>query len=130
MTETKSEKKPELIRPLAHLRGEEPPAPDWFKKAIATPSEEGAVMVGTSNILPDTVDLTGSWTEGQGYGAGGRVVGCSYGWGGAAGTAAMVDFKRGLRAQLFTQYMPSEAYPIQGKFSELVEADLAAHYGV
>ncbi len=91
---------------------------------------EGAVMVGTSNILPDTVDLTGSWTEGQGYGAGGRVVGCSYGWGGAAGTAAMVDFKRGLRAQLFTQYMPSEAYPIQGKFSELVEADLAAHYGV
>jgi len=90
---------------------------------------EGAVMVGTSNILPDTVDLTGSWTEGQGYGAGGRVVGCAYGWGGAAGTAAMVDFKRELRAQLFTQYMPSEAYPIQGKFTELVEADLAPKFG-
>jgi len=91
---------------------------------------EGAVMVGTSNILPDTVDLTGSWTEGQGYGAGGRVVGCTYGWGGAAGTAAMVDFKRDLRAQLFTQYMPSEAYPAQAKFYELLEADLAAKYGV
>jgi len=91
---------------------------------------EGAVMVGTSNILPDTVDLTGSWTEGLGYGAVGRVVGCTYGWGGAAGTAAMVDFKRDLRAQLFTQYMPSEAYPAQAKFYELLEADLAAKYGV
>ena len=58
------------------------------------------------------------------------MVGCTYGWGGAAGTAAMVDFKRDLRAQLFTQYMPSEAYPAQAKFYELLEADLAAKYGV
>ena len=90
---------------------------------------ELAVRVGTSNILPDTVDISGSWVEGQGFGAGGRVVGRAFGWGGAAGTAAFVDFDRGLRAQLFTQYMPSEAYPIQGNFPELVQADLAANAG-
>lgn len=90
---------------------------------------EAAVNVGTSNILPDTVDTTGSWAEGQGFGAGGRVVGRSYGWGGAAGTAAFVDFEHGLRGQLFTQYMPSEAYPIQATFSELVQADLAKAHG-
>ena len=87
---------------------------------------EAAVNVGTSNILPSTVDLTGSWIAGQGYGAAGRVVGKSYGWGGAAGTAAFVDFEHGLRAQLFTQYMPSDAYPIQGSFPDYVRKDLAA----
>ena len=87
---------------------------------------EAAVNVGTSNLLPSTVDLTGSWMEGQGFGAAGRVVGKSYGWGGAAGTAAFVDFEHGLRAQLFTQYMPSEAYPIQGSFPDYVRKDLAA----
>ena len=88
--------------------------------------DEAAVRVGTGNILPATVDVSGSWIEGQGFGAGGRVNGRAFGWGGAAGTAAFVDLERGLRAQLFTQYMPSEAYPIQGKFPELVAADLAA----
>ena len=87
---------------------------------------EAAVRIGTSNILPDTVDLTGCWTEGQGFGAAGRVIGRSYGWGGAAGTAAFVDYEHGLRAGFFTQYMPSEAYPIQGEFPELVRKDLAA----
>ncbi len=87
---------------------------------------EAAVNVGTSNILPDTVDVTGSWVEGQGFGAGGRVVGKAFGWGGAAGTAAFVDFASGLRAGFFTQYMPSEAYPIQGEFPDLVAKDLAA----
>ena len=38
------------IRPLAHLGGEKPPAPEWFEKAIATPSQEGAVMVGGARI--------------------------------------------------------------------------------
>ena len=87
---------------------------------------EAAVRIGTSNILPKTVDLTGSWVEGQGFGAGGRVVDKAYGWGGAAGTAAFVDFASGLRAGFFTQYMPSEAYPIQGEFPDLVRKDLAA----
>jgi len=87
---------------------------------------EAAVRIGTSDILPKTVDLTGSWVEGQGFGAGGRVVGRAYGWGGAAGTAAFADFETGLRAGFFTQYMPSEAYPIQGEFPDLVRKDLAA----
>ena len=87
---------------------------------------EAAVNIGTSNILPDTVDLSGSWVEGQGFGAGGRVVDKAFGWGGAAGTAAFVDFASGLRAGFFAQYMPSEAYPIQGEFPDLVRKDLAA----
>ena len=90
---------------------------------------ELAVRVGTSNILPKTVSLEGSWIAGQGFGAGGRVTGSSYGWGGAAGTAAFVDFDSGLRAGLFTQYMPSETYSIQRTFPELVIKDLAAMKG-
>jgi CubicO group peptidase (beta-lactamase class C family) len=87
---------------------------------------ELAVRVGTSNILPATADLTGTWVEGQGFGAGGRVVDKAFGWGGAAATAAFVDFKTGLRAGFFTQYMPSDAYAIQGEFPDLVAKDLAA----
>ena len=42
--------KEDLIRPLAGLKGVKPPAPDWFEKAIAAPSEEGAVEVGGARI--------------------------------------------------------------------------------
>ena len=42
--------KSDLIRPLADLGGVRPPAPDWFEKAIAAPSEEGAVDVGGARI--------------------------------------------------------------------------------
>lgn len=91
---------------------------------------ETAVRVGTGNILPSTATTQGTWVEGQGFGAGGRVSDDAFGWGGAAGTAAFVKFGGGgLRAQLFTQYMPSEAYSIQNKFPELVAADLAAMAG-
>ena len=87
---------------------------------------ELAVRVGTSNILPETATTEGTWVEGQGYGAGGRVTGGSYGWGGAAGTVAFVNYDAGLRAALFTQYMPSEAYPIHEGFPAAVAKDLAA----
>ena len=87
---------------------------------------EEAVRVGTSNLIPASVDMTGSWMEGQGHGAGGRSVGESFGWGGAAGTLASVDFGLDLRTTLFTQYMPSEAYPIRDEFLAAVEADMAA----
>lgn len=86
---------------------------------------EEAVRVGTSNLLPATVDTTGSWLEGEGHGAGGRSKNASFGWGGAAGTLAAVDFDLGLRSALFTQYMPSEAYPIRDEFLAAMEADLA-----
>ncbi|MCZ8136183.1 MAG: serine hydrolase [Porphyrobacter sp.] len=86
---------------------------------------EEAVRVGTSDLLPKTVDTKGSWMEGQGHGAGGRSVGQTFGWGGAAGTLAAVDFGLKLRSTLFTQYMPSEAYPIRDEFLAAMEADMA-----
>ena len=54
------------------------------------------------------------------------MTGGSYGWGGAAGTVAFVNYDAGLRAALFTQYMPSEAYPIHEGFPAAVAKDLAA----
>lgn len=87
---------------------------------------ERAIRVGTSNLLPASVDTSGSWTEGQGFGAGGRVVDDTFGWGGAAGTLAAVSYKLGLRSALYTQYMPSDAYPIRDEYMAALEADLAA----
>ena len=91
---------------------------------------EAAVRLGTSNLLPDGVSTRGTFAEGTGFGAGGRVglgdQAGTFGWGGAAGTVAFADLRRGLRAALFTQYMPSEAYPIHGAFPAAVVKDLAA----
>lgn len=94
---------------------------------------ELAVRVGTSNLLPEGVAMKGTFAEGSGFGAGGRVglgdQAGTYGWGGAAGTVAFVDMKHGLRANLMTQYMPSDAYPIHGAFPAAVQADLARMAG-
>jgi len=87
---------------------------------------ELAVRVGTSNLIPATVDTAGSWAEGEGHGAGGRVKGRTFGWGGAAGTIAAVDYGMGLRTTLFTQYMPSDAYPVREEFLAALEADMSA----
>ena len=93
---------------------------------------ERAVMQGMSNLLPPGTDTKGTWVEGQGFGAGGRVgLGTAngpkgtYGWGGAAGTVAFVDNVRGFRASGYTQYMPADAYPFQREFPELVYRDLS-----
>jgi len=89
---------------------------------------ELAVRVGTSNLLPDAVDPTGTFANGAGFGAGGRVglgkQAGTFGWGGAAGTVALVNLKRGLRASLFTQYMPADAFPVHASFPVAVVADL------
>lgn len=87
---------------------------------------EETVKLATSNILPDTVTTEGTWVAGQGFGAGGRVSDGAFGWGGAAGTVSFVSYKANLRAGLFTQYMPSEAYPIHAGFPKAVQDDLAA----
>lgn len=91
---------------------------------------EQAVRMGTSNLLPDTAETEGTWVAGEGFGAGGRVglgeKDGTYGWGGAAGTVAFVDMKRGLRAAIYTQYMPVDAYPIHDRFPKAVVADLMA----
>lgn len=86
---------------------------------------ELAVRVGISDLIPSTVDLTGSWMVGQGHGAGGRSLNGTFGWGGAAGTLAAVDYKLGMRTGLWTQYMPSDAYPIRDEYLAALEADLA-----
>ena len=90
---------------------------------------ELAVRVGTSNILPRGVQTEGTWVAGQGFGAGGRVVDGAFGWGGAAGTLASVDFKSGLRAGLYVQYMPSESYPIRSDFLTALAKDLGREDG-
>jgi len=89
---------------------------------------EEAVRVGISNLLPETVDLTGSWMEGQGHGAGGRSINGTFGWGGAAGTLAAVDYNVGLRAALWTQYMPSSSYPIRDEYLAALQADMGGNY--
>ena len=87
---------------------------------------EAAVRLGTSNLLPETATVAGTWIQGQQFGAGGRVTDGAYGWGGAAGTVGLVHFPAGVRATMMTQYMPSEAYPIHDAFPEALRADLAA----
>lgn len=91
---------------------------------------EAAVRLGTSNLLPDTADVSQSLIKGNGFGAGGSVGlgddAGTYGWGGAAGTVAFVNYRAGIRAGLYTQYMPSEAYPVHREFAQAVLADVTA----
>jgi CubicO group peptidase (beta-lactamase class C family) len=81
-----------------------------------------------SDLLPPGVSTDGTFAEGAGFGAGGRVgKGANegvYGWGGAAGTVAFVDPKRKLRAVCMAQYMPSNAYPFHENFAKWVLKDL------
>jgi CubicO group peptidase (beta-lactamase class C family) len=92
---------------------------------------ESAVRLGTSNLLPDTLEPGGEYGGGAwDFGAGGRVgkgadVG-AYGWAGAAGTLGFVYRPLNLRAGLYTQYMPSMAYPLIDEFPAAIRADLAA----
>ena len=88
---------------------------------------KAAVALGTSNLLPEGVSTKGTLANGGGFGAGGRVgLGAeagTFGWGGAAGTIAFADVARGWRAGLYTQYMPSDAYPVHSEFPEVAMSD-------
>jgi CubicO group peptidase (beta-lactamase class C family) len=91
---------------------------------------ESAVRLGTSNLLPDTLVPGGEYEGGQwDFGAGARVGkganAGAFGWAGAAGTIGFVHNALGLRAGLYTQYMPMQAYPLLEEFSAAVLADLA-----
>jgi CubicO group peptidase (beta-lactamase class C family) len=91
---------------------------------------ERAVRLGTSNLLPDTLAPGGEYEGGRwDYGAGGRVGkgenAGAYGWAGAAGTLGFVHHPLNLRAGLYTQYMPSMAYPLIDEFPAAIRADLA-----
>lgn len=86
---------------------------------------ENAVRMGASNLLPEGASTAGTWVAGGGFGAGGRVSGDNFGWAGAAGTNGFVNLRTGLRAGNFTQYMPSNIYPIGNEFPALVAKDLS-----
>lgn len=91
---------------------------------------EAAVRMGTSNLLPASADLTGTWVAGQQFGAGG-IVGTGkdeglYGWSGAAGTIGFAQMKLGLRTSLYVQFMPQEKLPILKEFPQAVGTDLTA----
>ncbi|NYF33117.1 serine hydrolase [Sphingopyxis sp. JAI108] len=86
-----------------------------------------------SNLIADSVDRKGSFIDGQGFGAGGRVSLPTspggegiFGWAGAAGTIGFVHRKLGYRAAGYTQIMPPESVPFQGKFGETFFKDVAS----
>jgi CubicO group peptidase (beta-lactamase class C family) len=92
---------------------------------------ERAVRLGTSDLLPDTLSPRDEYARGPwGFGAGGRVgrgeEAGAFGWAGAGGTIGFVHFPSGLRAGLYTQYMPQMAYPLIEEFPAAIRADLFA----
>jgi len=85
-----------------------------------------------SNLLADSVDRKGTFIDGQGFGAGGRVSLPNspggegiFGWAGAAGTIGFVHRGLGYRAAGYTQIMPPDAVSFQGKFGETFFSDVA-----
>ncbi len=114
---------------------------DRFLAMLLGEGETGGVRVmktetarlAMSNLLADSVDRKGSFIEGQGFGAGGRVSLPSspggagiYGWAGAAGTIGFIHRGLGYRAAGYAQYMPSEALPFQAKFGDAFFKDVMA----
>jgi len=91
---------------------------------------EAAVKLGTSNLLPATLAPGGEYNANWDYAAGGRIGkganAGAYGWAGAAGTIGFVYYPLNLRVGLYTQYMPSPAYPLLDELPAAIRADLAA----
>ncbi len=94
---------------------------------------ERAVLLGTSDLMPDTLVPGGEFRSGEfGYGAGG-LVGLQgtqnaglFGWSGAAGTVGMVNLALGLRLNLMVQHMPGSLYGLWESFPRTVAQDVAA----
>jgi CubicO group peptidase (beta-lactamase class C family) len=89
-----------------------------------------AVRIGTSSLFPPGISLPASLGGPGGFGAGGRVgQGAEsgiFGWAGAAGTVGMVDMVRGLRSQIFVQFMPPNANTLLPEFQTALKADVLA----
>ena len=86
-----------------------------------------------SNLISDAVDRKGTFIDGEGFGAGGRVSLPTspggegiFGWAGAAGTIGFVHRGLGYRAAGYAQYMPTGALPFQEKFGETFFKDVIA----
>ncbi|NML92606.1 serine hydrolase domain-containing protein [Novosphingobium olei] len=92
--------------------------------------DEAAVRLGTSNLLPPAAVVEDRFVKSGGFGAGGRVGlgqdAGTFGWAGAAGTVGFVNTRIGLRAGLYTQYMPADALPVQDEFRAAMLADVLA----
>jgi CubicO group peptidase (beta-lactamase class C family) len=113
---------------------------DRFLAMLLGEGETGGVRVmkretarlAMSNLLADSVDRKGTFIDGQGFGAGGRVSLPTspggegiFGWAGAAGTIGFVHRGLGYRAAGYTQIMPPDAVSFQGKFGETFFSDVA-----
>ena len=87
-----------------------------------------AVRLGTSNLVPPGVDMSALFGPPAGFGAGGRVGlgedAGTFGWSGAAGTIGFISTRKSLRAGLYVQFMPFDAFPVQNEFPEAVKADI------
>ncbi|MFC0205592.1 serine hydrolase domain-containing protein [Novosphingobium soli] len=111
---------------------------DRFLRMLAQGGEIGgrrvlaqaAVRTGTADLLPPGVSLPAMLGGPAGFGAGGRVgQGAEagiFGWSGAAGTVGMVDMVRGLRSQIFVQFMPPTANTLLPEFQAALKADVTA----
>lgn len=93
---------------------------------------EAAVRMGTSDLLPDTLEPGGGFdAQGVpfGYGAGGLVgrgeAEGLFGWFGAAGTVGMVHMPSRLRMTMMTQFMPADGTGMQAEFPRTVMTDAA-----
>jgi CubicO group peptidase (beta-lactamase class C family) len=113
---------------------------DRFLAMLLGEGETGGVRVmkretarlAMSNLLADSVDRKGTFIDGQGFGAGGRVSLPTspggegiFGWAGAAGTIGFVHRGLGYRAAGYTQIMPPDAVSFQSKFGETFFSDVA-----
>ena len=113
---------------------------DRFLAMLLGEGETGGVRVmkretarlAMSNLIADSVDRKGTFIEGEGFGAGGRVSLPTapggegmFGWAGAAGTIGFVHRKLGYRAAGYTQIMPPDAVSFQAKFGETFFKDVA-----
>jgi CubicO group peptidase (beta-lactamase class C family) len=91
---------------------------------------ELAVRVGTGNLLPEGVTGPAMMSAPSQFGAGGRVgIGAEtgiYGWGGAAGTVATVNMRRGTRSSIFVQFMPPTANGLLPEYGRALQEDLRA----
>ena len=114
---------------------------DRFLSMLLGEGETGGVRVmsadtarlAMSNLIDDSVDRKGTFIDGQGFGAGGRVSRPGspggegiFGGAGAAGTVGFVHRGLGYRAAGYTQIMPPDSVPFQAKFGETFFKDVAA----
>ncbi|RYD39655.1 MAG: class A beta-lactamase-related serine hydrolase, partial [Sphingomonadales bacterium] len=113
---------------------------DRFLAMLLGEGETGGVRVmkretarlAMSNLIADSVDRKGTFIDGQGFGAGGRVSLPTspggegiFGWAGAAGTIGFVHRGLGYRVGGYTQIMPPDSVSFQGKFGETFFKDVA-----